>query len=190
MDASHFFSVSHAVPINVECLPEGYPLPNAEQLEAEIPEPFRIANDVAQLDVAALRPLRGLADTAPELVDFLNLQARKISLIMGYVLALQDDPGLRRQTESFGASQLCYLDPQPLPTGQRLRLKIFLPQEAAAVYCYGEVAAAEASAQGYRISVHYRCLREQDQDALVRASLHIQRLQLKNRAASRHHPSN
>jgi len=191
MDASQNFSVTYSVPINIERLPADYSLPTAAQLETEIPAPFRSANEVALLDVSALRPLRGLMDSAPELAEFLNLQSRKIAMIMGYVLAQQDDPQSRHLTHSIGASQLSYISPQPLPLGERLRLKIFLTDEATAVYCYGEVVEVgddhddSRVDDGFRITGRYRCLREQDQDALVRASLHIQTKQLKRRSAQR-----
>ncbi len=68
---------------------------------------------------------------------------------------------------------------------QIVRLKIFLREEASAIYCYGQVKQLEPSEHGTHVMLDYVRIREDDRELLVRASLHIQSKQLKLRAQDR-----
>jgi len=111
-------------------------------------------------------------------------------MIMGYVLSMQDHPDQRFHTLRFGAGQLTYLHPyhhqgEPPELQQIVRLKIFLRDEAAAIYCYGQVTHRNDSEQGIQVTLEYVRIREEDRELLVRASLHVQSRQLKLRAQAR-----
>lgn len=185
-----FFSVVHAIPVNVIPVAEDA-LPSLEALEAEMPEPFRVASAIASVDLGTSRLMRAQGSEAmQDLVEIINQQSRKIDLIMGYVLAIQDQPEHRFHTLRFGAGELHYLFPLEAPqappkVGQLMRLKIFLRDEASAVYCYGRVKAVSEAPQGLCVALDYARIREEDRELLVRASLHIQSRQLKQRAAGR-----
>lgn len=66
-----------------------------------------------------------------------------------------------------------------------MRIKLFLSQPAAAVYAYGEV--SEVSIEDGRplVQIRFIRLRDKDQDLLIRAALHEQQQQLKQRAELR-----
>lgn len=189
-----FFSVVHSLPVNVIPVESGH-LPSLEELEAEMPEPFRIASAISTIDIGTSRLLRSQAgEHMQELIEIINQQSRKIDLIMGYVLAAQDHVEHRFHTVRFGAGELHYLfppeghGPSPQP-GQLKRLKIFLRDEASAVYCYGRVKAVTPGQHGLHVVLEYARIREEDRELLVRASLHVQSRQLKQRAADRYrHP--
>ena len=66
--------------------------------------------------------------------------------------------------------------------GAKAELKLFLDAEAAAIFCYGEVITCEQVEDSYHIAFIFNTIREQDQELLVRASLHIQTQQLRKRA--------
>lgn len=183
--SEQFFSIRHPLAVNLIPLPEDFVLPGLPELETELPEPFRISNAIAQLDASSLRALRGLGDELHPLVEVINQQSRKINMLMGFVLAQQDDPSLRHHTRSFGGGGLTVLTDLPLQLGQLLRLKIFLPDEAAAVYCYGRISAFVEEDGEHLAQVSYAQIREEDRELLVRASLHIQSKQLKQRAELR-----
>ncbi|MGY3864345.1 PilZ domain-containing protein [Aeromonas bivalvium] len=185
-----FFNVTHATPVNVIPLPSDYPLPSEQALEAELPEPFRIASAISTADMAATRLIRNQSDAVQDLVEIINQQSRKIDMIMSYVLAAQDHPEQRFHTLTFGAGQLTYLHPtqghgQAPTQGQLVRLKIFLRDEAAAVYCYARVRELTAGEHGLHVGLDYVRIREEDRELLVRASLHVQSRQLKARAQER-----
>ncbi|MFQ2251660.1 PilZ domain-containing protein [Aeromonas oralensis] len=185
-----FFSVTHATPVNVIPMPGDFHLPSLEALEAELPEPFRIASAITSIDMVTSRLIRNQNDSMHDLVEIINQQSRKIDMIMGYVLSVQDHPEHRFHTLRFGAGQLTYLHPHQghgeVPhLHQIVRLKIFLREEASAVYCYGQVKQLEPSEHGTHVMLDYVRLREDDRELLVRASLHIQSKQLKLRAQDR-----
>ncbi|PNO63383.1 PilZ domain-containing protein [Aeromonas caviae] len=185
-----FFSVTHATPVNVIPMPADFRLPTLEALEAELPEPFRIASAITSIDLVSSRLLRSQNESMHDLVEIINQQSRKIDMIMGYVLAAQDHPEHRFHTLRFGAGQLTYLHPhqghgEALALHQIVRLKIFLREEASAVYCYGEVVQRNAGEHGTHVVLDYVRIREDDRELLVRASLHVQSKQLKLRAQER-----
>ncbi|ABK36521.1 hypothetical protein OPFLODJI_02161 [Aeromonas hydrophila] len=185
-----FFSVTHATPVNVIPMPGDFHLPSLEALEAELPEPFRIASAITSIDMVTSRLIRNQNDSMHDLVEIINQQSRKIDMIMGYVLSVQDHPEHRFHTLRFGAGQLTYLHPRQghgeVPhLHQIVRLKIFLREEASAIYCYGQVKQLEPSEHGTHVMLDYVRIREDDRELLVRASLHIQSKQLKLRAQDR-----
>ncbi|MEZ6932506.1 PilZ domain-containing protein [Aeromonas sp. S16(2024)] len=185
-----FFSVTHATPVNVIPMPADFHLPTLEALDAELPEPFRIASAITSIDLVSSRLLRNQNESMHDLVEIINQQSRKIDMIMGFVLAAQDHPEHRFHTLRFGAGQLTYLHPhqghgEPPHLHQLVRLKIFLREEASAVYCYGEVKQREPGEHGTHVVLDYVRIREDDRELLVRASLHVQSKQLKQRAQER-----
>ena len=185
-----FFSVTHATPVNVIPMPGDFHLPSLEALEAELPEPFRIASAITSIDMVTSRLIRNQNDSMHDLVEIINQQSRKIDMIMGYVLSVQDHPEHRFHTLRFGAGQLTYLHPrqghgEAPHLHQIVRLKIFLREEASAIYCYGQVKQLEPSEHGTQVVLDYVRIREDDRELLVRASLHIQSKQLKLRAQDR-----
>ncbi|HDZ8831979.1 TPA: PilZ domain-containing protein [Aeromonas dhakensis] len=185
-----FFSVTHATPVNVIPMPGDFHLPSLEALEAELPEPFRIASSITSIDMVTSRLLRNQSESMHDLMEIINQQSRKIDMIMGYVLSVQDHPEHRFHTLRFGAGQLTYLHPrqghgEAPHLHQIVRLKIFLREEASAIYCYGQVKQLEPSEHGTQVVLDYVRIREDDRELLVRASLHIQSKQLKLRAQDR-----
>ncbi|MGR7920678.1 PilZ domain-containing protein [Zobellella denitrificans] len=177
-----YFSVDYQAQVNLIPLAEGESVPGEDALEAEIPAPFKLVSEVTRIDTNNARLLRNLDEHAAELVEVINQQSRKIDLVLSYVLAGQDSPDQRYQTTSLGGGGFRFVSRQPLADGARVRVKLFLPEQSVAVYAYGALC-AEAEPG------HYRCdfiaIREQDRDALIRASLQLQAKQLKARAERR-----
>lgn len=185
-----FFSVTHATPVNVIPMPADFHLPSQAELDAELPEPFRISSSITSIDLVTTRLLRNQNESMHDLIEIVNQQSRKIDLIMGYVLSVQDHPEQRFYTLRFSAGQLTYLHPAhghgDVPRLQQIvRLKIFLRDEAAAIYCYGQVKQLDRSENGTHVLLDYVRIREDDRELLVRASLHVQSKQLKLRAQER-----
>ncbi|MCC4263904.1 PilZ domain-containing protein [Oceanimonas baumannii] len=177
-----YFSVEYRAQVNLLPLEQDETVPDAEQFEADIPAPFRLISEVTRIDTHQARLLRNLDDHASELVDIINQQSRKIDLMLSYLLAGQDDPDCRYDTLSLGGSGFDFVPRQPMTDGQPVRIKLFLPEYSVAVYAYGEV-------QTGPDEQHYHCrftrIREQDRDALIRASLQLQAKKLKARAEQR-----
>ncbi len=176
-----FFMIAHRINVNVVPLPDDAELPPQQQLEEHMPYAFRIATEIADIETKALRPLRQLGDHAQLLAEFLNHQSRKIDLMMSFILHQQDDAAHRMNTVKFGGGGMIVSSDEPVKVGQRAEIKLFLDEEAAAIYCFGEVIACQQSDNDYHIAFFFNRIREQDQELLVRASLHLQSQQLRKR---------
>ena len=140
-----------------------------------------MAGELATIETKALRPLRQLGDHASELAEYLNQQSKKIDLMMSYILHQQDEASCRYTSIEFGGAGLAIKSSDEMEIGVLFELKIFVEEEATAIFCYGEVIQCEEFEDGYRIAFIYASIREEDQESLVRASLHLQTRQLKKR---------
>jgi hypothetical protein len=176
-----FFRIKHPIKVTMREMGEDFILPEPGQLNDAMPYAFRIASEMSALETAALRPLRNLGEHAAELVSFLNHQSRKIDLMMSYVLQQQMADEHQYSTAAFGGGGLILISDKPVKLQQQCELRLFLEEEACGVFCYGEVIACEKVEDQYHISLFFSCIREEDQELLVKASLHLQTQQLKKR---------
>ena len=147
-----------------------------------MPYDCRIASEMAALEAQAIGSLRNLGDHAETLAEYLNHQSRKIDLMMSFVLHQQDEPEHRFKTVKLGGGGVIIESKDKLEVGTQAELKLFLDAEAAAIFCYGEVITCEQVEDSYHIAFIFNTIREQDQELLVRASLHIQTQQLRKRS--------
>ncbi|WP_427976995.1 hypothetical protein [Agarivorans sp.] len=186
MQEQQYFSVSHQLNVNIEVIEQAELPQSHAEFEASIPEPFILANG-SQHSLIGLRALKQLGEAGEQLLTYLQNQEQKLNRVLSYVLAQQDSPEHRTISQLFGGSEIHCVWPQALAKGQALRLKIFLPEESSAVFCYGEVKHSEALAHSkeHLLEISYSWIREEDVEALVRASLHVQSQQLKARADAR-----
>ncbi len=77
-----YFSIQHNLSVNIEPVSLEQVPESTRALENEMPIPFKMANEVAEIDSNALRSIRNLGDQAEALADFLQMQNSKINLIM------------------------------------------------------------------------------------------------------------
>lgn len=186
MSEQEFFTVNHTMTVNVEVMTVNFSLPSVEKFEAEIPAPFIVASEFSNLDLlndAARNELKN--SDLKHVVQLLDNQNSKLNLLLTFMLSQQDDPSMRFQTHSFGASQFTYFSPEQLDLDQKVRAKLFLEHPAAAVYCYGHVSQIEKVDDAYLVTVKYDLLRELDEDLLIKAALHQQQKLLRQRSLDR-----
>jgi hypothetical protein len=179
---NEFFTIEHAIRVNFKPVEPGFSLPDPDDLGEHMPYAFRVASEATSIDAQALRPLRNMGEHAVELANFLNAQSRKIDLLMSLVLQQQDDPSQAYESVKFGGGGIIVKCDKAYDPEQIIELKLFLKEEAAAIFCYGEVIMCQQVDEHYQVSLIYNCIREEDQDLLVRASLHLQTAQLRKRA--------
>ncbi|WP_406611180.1 hypothetical protein [Agarivorans sp. JK6] len=187
MQEQQYFSVTHQLNVNLELIePNDLPQTKAA-FEASIPEPFTLANPGQHHSLLGLRAIKQLGEAGEQLLSYLHAQEQKLNRVLSYVLVQQDSPEHRTLSHQFGGSEIHCFWPQALQPGQAVKLKIFLPEESTAVYCYGEVQQSKAIAHRseHLVEINYTLIRDEDVEALVRASLHIQSQQLKARADAR-----
>ncbi|MDW6003683.1 PilZ domain-containing protein [Vibrio mangrovi] len=186
MVEQEFFTVLHALTINIEPLETGATLPSEEVFESEIPVPFIVACEFSHLDQLSDIARQELKNNDfKNLIQLLDSQNNKLNLLLNFMLSQQDNPSQRYQTESFGASQFTYSASHPVEPGTLLRVKLFLNHPPAAIYCYAHVEACQAEEEQYIITVKYDLLRESDQDLLIKAALYQQQKLLRRRSLER-----
>lgn len=184
-NSENFFSIEHPFQVNALPLAIGAALPTQQQFELSIPPPFKLASQLSYIDSQTLAPIRQIGGVAVELAEFLNLQAKKIDMMMGYILTVQDEEKFRHQGIKFGGSQLSYLSTGALALGQLVTLKIFIAENNCAVFCIGRVIASDQADDDYLIEVEFAKISEEDREHLVRTSLQVQTIALKQRADNR-----
>jgi Tfp pilus assembly protein PilZ len=185
-----FFSITHSIKVSMQPLDPSFVLPDVEYLVDHMPYAFQVASEASELDVKALRPLRNLGAHASELVDFLNHQSRKIDLMMSLILQQEEDPKFAYQSYKFGGGGVILVCTEAMKIGQRVELKLFIKEESSAIFCFGEVITCQAQDDQYHVSLIFTRIREQDQDLLVRASLHLQQANLKKRNLKQNNENN
>lgn len=181
MNNNEYFLVPHRLSINLLPIDEQVLPSNQLAFEEEIPGPFRMASDLAKADASVLASLKLNSESTQSLWSYLEAQNQKINILLSYVLTQQDEQQSRYQTIKFSAGSLIIKSSNNWSIGQNARLKIFIPEESAAIYCYAKVSEIDESECVFT----YTLIREQDRELLIRASLHVQSQQLKLRAQQR-----
>lgn len=181
-----FFTIKHQLNVNLVPKSSDFIVPDEANLNQHMPYAFQIAAEMSSLEAQALRPLRNLGEHAQELADYLNHQSKKIDLMMSFILQQQDEEKHRMHSIEFGGGGLIIASPTSIEAGTNVELKIFLSEEAAGVFCFAEVVKCTPNDDGYDVYLLFSSIREEDQELLVRASLHLQTLQLRARAKQQH----
>ena len=186
-----FFSIDYSFNINATVI-ESSQLPSYEQFLTNMPTPFKIASEINTLDQNALRPLQTVAGVAGQLMEYLNHQAQKMDLLVGYILGQQDNENIRFNALKFGGGGIVFEASESalFNTGNHLELKLFFPDENIALYCIGEIISHQACNGVIQYKVIFHHIREEDQEALVRNSLHQQSKQLQALAQQRNQAKN
>lgn len=185
-----FFQIEEGNRVNLYPV-EPHQVPTSEaELENSIPALFKLANEVNELNVNMLRPLRNLGDVAEQLSAYLQAQSRKIDLIMSHILSTEQPEDDAVQCDSYGGGGIRITLNTDFPVGQHFRTKLFLYHEAAAIFCFTEVIAKQITDSGTQYSLIFSSIRDSDQELIVRASLHAQTRQLKKRQSEKKDPQN
>jgi len=184
-----FFTIEHQFSINVDRL-DSSQIGDYQDFVDRIPAPFKMISNMASLDQAALRPLQALSGVAGQLVEYLNQQAQKIDLLMGYILSQQDDEALRFQGTSFGGGGITFTSKNSFTLNEIIELKIFIQTDNCSIYSFGEIIEIEEKDDMFEHKVIFHSIRDDDREILVRASLHKQSKQLQKLAQQRKQSQN
>ncbi|MEM0910496.1 MAG: PilZ domain-containing protein [Pseudomonadota bacterium] len=181
---SSFFLIEHPITINILPISSDIPMIDMQDFEKSMPYAFRIGAEMSEIESQALRPFRNMGEKFEELIDYLQLQARKMDLMMSYILQQQDDPEHRTNAQKFGGGGLSVFSEKEVNLGDCVEVKLFLEDEAAAVFTYAEAINCDKIDDNYLVDYYFTHIREQDQELLVRASLHLQTKQLRKQKNS------
>ena len=185
---NEFFTIKHEFSVNVSLLSKDKSY-DYQSFINNMPTPFKMASDMATLDQGALRPLQALSGVAGQLVEYLNHQAQKIDLLMGYILSQQVEEESHFQGVNFGGGGIIFSSETAFNMTDYVELKIFIQDDNCAVYCYGEIIEVKHSEAKTLYKVIFHFIRDEDREILVRASLHKQSVQLKALSKKRQQPS-
>lgn len=179
---NEYFTVEQDISVNAIAFEPNVPVPSYSAFKRNMPYSFRIASEVSSIESMSLRSLRNVGHYGDDLVDYLKAQSRKIDLILSYILTMEDEDEHRLTAHSYGGGGVTIEMNDEYEVGRLFKLKIFLTDEAAAIYCLGEVVHCEPTDDGYLIQLYYVRIREDDREVIVRGSLHQQSKQLKRLA--------
>ena len=171
---SAFFLIAHPIKANVLQISPQEAAYSSVEFEQHMPYAFKMAGEMAQIQSQTLKPLRSLGEKLDDLVTYLEYQAKKIDLMMSYILQQQDEEKYQANALKFGGGGCVIAQSCPATIGDVHAIKLFLETEAAAVYAFGEIIHIEEKNNGFELSYVFTHIREQDQELLVRASLHLQ----------------
>lgn len=180
-----FYLIEHPLKVNLKPASADDATQSMANFERAMPYAFRISSHMSEIESKALRPFRSMGEKFDDLVEYLQLQAKKMDLMMSYILQQQDEADYRQTAIKFGGGGVIIAMASEVELGSYATLKLFLEDEAAAIYCIAQAVLCEPHDIGFHVSYAYARIREQDQELLVRASLHLQTAQLrKNQAQS------
>ncbi len=189
MSDNTFFSIQHAVNINIERLADDFQLPNQEAFEQEIPVEFRIASEFSQMDIVAETAAMELKrNEVKPMLSLIEAQNNKINLLLSYVLSLNTDINNAHQTESYSADRFNFLSSSCYPVGSIVKAKLYLSSPAAAIYTYAKITQCEPSKENedqHLVEASFVLMREMDQDIIIRSTLLQQQKMLRQRASQR-----
>jgi hypothetical protein len=174
-----FYLIGHPIKVNLENATAQDASQSMDEFEKAMPYAFRISSQMSEIESRALRPFRSMGEKFDELVEYLQLQAKKMDLMMSYILQQQDQEAYRFTAVKFGGGGAVIAMNRPVELGEYATLKLFVESEAAAIYCIAQAVACEPADDEFHVSYAYERIREQDQELLVRASLHLQTAQLR-----------
>lgn len=183
-----FFSITHPFKVSVNALDTSShdQVPDDQAFENMMPQSFRLAAQMSTLDTNALRPLKGLGEHAGDLSEFINIQAKKIDLMMSYILTLDEGNRARLDGTSFGGSHLTFLSKEAFKEDQLVTVKVFIDEGNCAIFAIARIIASETTTNGdFNVNAMFVKINEEAQEQLVRTSLHVQTMQLKERSEAR-----
>ena len=187
-----FFTVAESFPVNLQAVDDDSSLPDPWEFESEMPELFSMASNMAGSDQDLLQQLKMDSHQSPVMVQVLEQMNQRMIMMLGYLLRYEDDPNQRFQGTEFGGGGIRLISPDPIADDALFRAKLFFKDESLAIYCYLRCCACDARSEdsGYSVTFEFARILEQDQEHLIRASLHSQSRQLKRRAQERQQTGN
>lgn len=182
-----FFTIQDDFPVNLVPLDNADQLPNDDEFEAQIPELFLIASSMAESDTHKIQAIKVEQPAGSALVDFLQQQHKRLNILLGYMLRNEDDAAHRFSGKEYGGGGIRVVSDAQLEVGQIFQAKLFFKQEALAIYCYTRLESSEPldNSDQFLCTLSFERIREEDQELLIRASLHAQSRQLKERSKQR-----
>lgn len=179
-----FFSIEHKFNINIVA-DNTVPPADYQAFIESMPDAFRVASEIVSIDQSALHSIQELGSHATQLVDYLQHQARKIDLLVGFIIQQQDDEDNRHHGTKLGGGGFTFVSDQSIEEGNFIEAKAFLNHDNHAIYCFLEIIERTAQNNRFEYKTIFKFIRDEDRELLVKTSLQLQSKQLQALALKR-----
>lgn len=183
-----YYHIKESIPISLQPISQDSLPQNEQDFEAQIPEIFKLASQLQDLDFQATQALRHLGPIADVIETIVHQQNQKLNILLSYLLRQEasDEHELSCYSYGGGGVEILHTD-LALRVGDWVQLKLFLTDSGVVLYTYAEVAAVEfynekEQKDTYKYTLAFHYIRDDDRELLVRSSLHAQTKLLKKRA--------
>lgn len=181
----NFFSVACDFLLLADPIEPEFKLVDDDALIAMMPSAFQLMAQVNQVEQRVLPLMSNLKQETAELAEYLNLQNRKIDLVLQMQLANSLEAHYRCKGVSFGGSGVKVSHQQAIEVGTVLEIKLLVSEENIAVYAIAEVIDCQQVENRYHWHLDFTSISDGDQEQLVHASLQVEQRHLRARAAAR-----
>ena len=178
-----YFSISYNAAIQIE--PAGTATPPDEiEIAGEIPPLFMLSDSIEHLDPTTTKSLKKYGTEFSRLVDQVNSYANKINSILCYLMHHEIEGKNEYVTDSISGGGFSFTAKNSeFQLNSQLKAKIFFPEYAIAVFCYGRI--TETNPQTGKIKVEFSSIREEDRERMIGTVTRHQQKLLRKRAEER-----
>ncbi|MGL4473883.1 MAG: hypothetical protein ACRCT7_05410 [Shewanella sp.] len=177
-----FFSVASR--FNVYLLPWTETLPDDGALKQMQSPSVQLISQAKALEASCMAQLRQMELESKAIIDYLKVQARKVDLVLQYVLEQQIKDGDCFQGSHFGGSGLTIMSLYPMNVGEFFRTTFSVQEELIAILCITHVESCtpiDDLPDHWQIKLSFERILHEDVEQLVQASLRLQQKQLQLR---------
>lgn len=184
---NEFFSISYPFNLNVAPIDIDQ-VTSFEDFSRLMPIAFKLASNIEEINQSSNNKSSALSELPAQFIDLLNLQSKKIDLLMDYILSQEGDNVHGLKGISFGGGGLSFESQDVYTVDQFLEIKLFMQERHCAIFCYAQVIDSsccdkEKGKYTHKVIFHY--IRDSDRESLVRFSLKEQSKQLQQLANER-----
>lgn len=178
-----YFSIDYTASINIEAI-QSDQVPDLEEIEAQIPSLFMLSDTMEHLDPSTAKNLKKYGPEFSNLVDQVNSYANKINSILCYLMEHEVNEEKELRTSSIsGGGFTFYSSNQAFSVDQDLKLKLFFPEYAIAILCYGRV--VKSNLTDHLVDVKFTTIRDLDRERIITVVTKHQQKLLRKRAEER-----
>ena len=146
---------------------------------------YRLLSKLQTLDIEGSKYLHRLAESHPDLANFLKIQSNKIDMLARELVSSSGASLPPSQHVSLSEGGIAFLSRAAVVAGSTLALRVMLQADVLMFSCYAEVVNCRQNAQSdgrFTIATQFIDLAEDDQSLLAK---HIIRQQARQRRAER-----
>lgn len=176
-----YFSVAHPFVVYLEPWEASQGFPEPENIKHLQSIGLKLVNEVKEVESNCLLQVRKMENDAKSIVDYLNLQSRKIDLVLYFMLEQEVRHGQSCSGTHFGGSGFHVKSNTALQKDSYFKANIFIRDELVNLICIAKVTDCNKTEKNpdYEVSFDFKVILSTDIEQLVQASLRVQQRLLK-----------